>query len=165
MDTLLTELPTVTQIVGSWSADHFNARGIHSAVFSLLGAVGFIAMVTLPVDSYQHRYGCLILASAGSFACVPPMLGWLSSNVYSTASVGLAIAINVSVGGGIGQIPGVWIYPKEEAAWGYPTGHWTNAAMLLMVSVGAVGLRVWYGYKNRKFLRESNGQEVRLFRL
>ncbi|EGO55036.1 hypothetical protein NEUTE1DRAFT_147682 [Neurospora tetrasperma FGSC 2508] len=155
----------VTQIVGSWSADHFNARGIHSAVFSLLGAVGFIAMVTLPVDAYQHRYGCLILASAGSFACVPPMLGWLSSNVYSTASVGLAIAINVSVGGGIGQIPGVWIYPKEEAARGYPTGHWTNAGMLLMVSAGAVGLRVWYGYKNRKLLRESNGQEVRLFRL
>lgn len=93
------------------------------------------------------------------------MLGWLSSNVYSTASVGLAIAINVSFGGGIGQIPGVWIYPKEEASRGYPTGHWTNAGMLLMVSAGAAGLRVWYGYKNRKLLREANGQEVRLFRL
>lgn len=164
-DTPLTEIPTVTQIVVSWSADRFNARGIHCAVFALIGAVGFIALVTLPVDAYQHRYGCLILASAGSFACVPPMLGWLSSNVYSTASVGLAIAINVSVGGGIGQIPGVWIYKKEEAARGYPTGHWTNAGMLLMVAAGAAGLRVWYGYKNRRLLRESNGQEVRLFRL
>ncbi|KAH7627835.1 major facilitator superfamily domain-containing protein [Sordaria sp. MPI-SDFR-AT-0083] len=155
----------VTQILVSWSADHFNARGIHSAVFALIGAVGFIALVSLPVDAFQHRYGCLILASAGSFACIPPMLGWLSSNVYSTASVGLAIAINVSFGGGIGQIPGVWIYPKEEASRGYPTGHWTNAGMLLMVSAGAAGLRVWYGYKNRKLLREANGQEVRLFRL
>jgi hypothetical protein len=158
-------LPTVTQIVASYSADRFNARGLHSAVFALIGALGFIASAVLPADAYLHRYGCLIVASAGAFACIPPMLGWLTSNVYTTASVGLAIAINVSVGAGIGQIPGVWIYKADEKDRGYPTGHWVNAAMLLVVAVGAAGLRVLYGYRNRKMLRESGGQEVRLFKL
>ncbi|KAK3291999.1 major facilitator superfamily domain-containing protein [Chaetomium fimeti] len=155
----------VTQIVASYSADRFNARGLHSAGFALIGAVGFMASALLPPDAYLHRYGCLILASAGAFACIPPMLGWLTSNVYSTASVGLAIAINVSFGAGIGQIPGVWIYKAEERDRGFPTGHWVNAAMLWVVVVGAVGLRVLYGYRNRKMLRESGGREVRLYKL
>ena len=105
------------------------------------------------------------MASAGSFACIPPMLGWLTSNVYSTASVGLAIAINVSFGAGIGQIPGVWIYKAEESLQGFPTGHWVNAAMLWVVVVGGVGLRILYGYRNRKMLRESGGRAVRLYKL
>ncbi|KAK3314362.1 major facilitator superfamily domain-containing protein [Apodospora peruviana] len=156
----------VTQIFVSWSADHFNARGMHSAVFSLIGAIGFIASASLPPDAYLQRYGCLILAAAGAFACIPPMLGWLTSNVYSTASVGLAVALNVSFGAGLGQIPGVWIYKGDESVRGFPTGHWTNAGMLLFVSAGSFLLRFVYGYKNRKLLREAGpGQEVRLFKL
>ncbi|SPQ24866.1 93781f08-b3ff-4ee8-91bc-a4719d34cee2 [Thermothielavioides terrestris] len=155
----------VTQIVVAYSADRFNARGLHSAAFALIGAAGFIGSAVLPPDAYLHRYGCLIVATAGSFACIPPMLGWLTSNVRTTAAVGLAIAINVSIGAGIGQIPGVWIYKAEEQARGYPTGHWVNAAMLLVVAVGALGLRVLYGHRNRKLLRESGGQEVTLYKL
>ncbi|KAL2167667.1 hypothetical protein VTG60DRAFT_928 [Thermothelomyces hinnuleus] len=124
-----------------------------------------MASALLPPDAYLHRYGCLIVATAGSFACIPPLLGWLTSNVHSTASVGLAIAINVSFGAGMGQIPGVWIYKADESARGYPTGHWANAAMLFLVTLGALGLRVLYGYRNRKLLRESGGQEVRLYKL
>lgn len=95
---------TVTQILVAYSADHFNARGLHSAALALIGAVGFIASALLPPDAYLHRYGCLIVATSGSFACIPPMLGWLTSNLHTTASVGLAIAINVSFGAGLGQM-------------------------------------------------------------
>ena len=93
------------------------------------------------------------------------MLGWLTSNVYSTASVGLAIAINVGFGAGCGQIPGVWIYKADEKARGYPTGHWTNAGMLLFVAAGCLALRVMYGRRNARMAREAGGGEVRLFRL
>lgn len=156
----------VVQIIVSYSADRFNARAFHTAFFALVGAIGFMASAALPPDAYLQRYGCLILAAAGAFACIPPMLGWLTSNVYSTASVGLAVALNVSFGAGCGQIPGVWIYKADEATRGFPTGHWTNAGMLLFVSVGSLLLRVVYGYKNRRLLREAApGQEVRLFKL
>ena len=156
----------MTQIVVAWSADHFNARGIHSACLALVGAIGFMASALLPPESYLERYGCLIVASAGAFSCIPPLLGWLTSNMFSTASVGLAIAINVSFGAGIGQMPGVWIYKLEEKSRGYPTGHWVNAAMLFLVVPGILGLRMFYGRKNRKLIEGSpEGQEVRLYKL
>ncbi|KAK0712944.1 major facilitator superfamily domain-containing protein [Lasiosphaeria miniovina] len=153
----------VVQLFVSYSADRFNSRGLHSAVVAFIGAVGFMTSALLDPKAYLQRYGCLILASAGAFSCIPPLLGWLTSNVYSTASVGLAVALNVGFGAGMGQIPGVWIYKSDEALRGYPTGHWVNAGMLFFVAVGSVALRLLYGYKNRK-LREG-GPDVRLFKL
>ncbi|KAL5360133.1 major facilitator superfamily domain-containing protein [Aspergillus floccosus] len=137
----------VVTTAAAWSADHFNSRGLHSAVFALIGAMGFLASAVLPPDAYLHRYGCLIVATSGAFACIPPLLGWLSANLTSTAGTGLAIALNVSFGAP-GQIVGVWIYKSDEKAKGYPTGHWTNAALLLFVCVGCVVLRLYYGWKN-----------------
>lgn len=162
---LLTSSLAVTQILVSWSADHFNARGFHSSALAFIGAFGFVASALIPPDQYLNRYGCLIVATCGAFACIPPLLGWITSNVHSTASVGLAIAINVSCGAGLGQIPGVWIYKAEESKRGFPTGHWTNAAMLFVVFVGSILLRLWYGRKNRQLLRESSDGNVRLFKL
>lgn len=101
----------------------------------------------------QSRYGCLIVAASGSFACIPPLLGWLSSNIFSTGGVGLAIAINIGIFGAPGQIAGVWIYKADEAKKGYPTGHWVNAGLLFFVAAGCVGLRVYYGMRNRGVMR------------
>ncbi|OJJ08558.1 hypothetical protein ASPVEDRAFT_57612 [Aspergillus versicolor CBS 583.65] len=138
----------VVTVAVAWSADHFNARGLHSAVFSFIGAMGFLASAVLPADAYLKRYGCLIVGSSGAFSCIPPLLGWLSSNIHSTAGAGLAIALNISFGAP-GQIVGVWIYKAEEAEIGYPTGHWTNAALLLFVCVGCVLLHLYYVVRNR----------------
>ncbi|KAF4158904.1 hypothetical protein CNMCM6069_003143 [Aspergillus lentulus] len=139
----------VVTTAAAWSADHFNSRGLHSALFSFIGAMGFLASAVLPPDAYLHRYGCLIVATSGAFACIPPLLGWLSSNLRSTAGTGLAIALNVSFGAP-GQIVGVWIYKANEAKRGYPTGHWTNAGLLLFVCAGCIMLRCYYGWLNRR---------------
>ncbi|KAF2640761.1 MFS transporter [Massarina eburnea CBS 473.64] len=137
----------VVSIVTAWSSDYFNARALHSAVLSIIGAVGFMASALLPADAYHARYGCLLVASSGAFSCIPPLLGWLSSNMHTTAAAGLAIALNVSFGAP-GQIVGVWIYKADEKDQGFPTGHWTNTAMLFMVAVGCVGLRLYYRRMN-----------------
>ncbi|KAK6076836.1 major facilitator superfamily transporter [Seiridium cupressi] len=113
----------VAQILVSWSADHFNARGLHCAGAAFVGAIAFLASAAAPANAYAGRYVCLIIGSAGAFSSIPPMLGWLTSNMWDTAATGLAVALNVSIGAGIGQIPGVWIYKSDEAALGYPTGH------------------------------------------
>ncbi|TVY17643.1 MFS transporter prlL [Lachnellula arida] len=156
----------VVTILVSWSADHFNARALHSAVFATIGAVGFMASALLPAHSYSARYGCLIVAASGAFSCIPPLLGFLSSNMFTTASAGLAIALSISFGAP-GQIAGVWIYKADEAEIGYPTGHWTNAGLLFFVTVGCVLLRLWYGWMNGKMIKAGVNEEVegrRLFR-
>lgn len=70
----------------------------------------FMTFLNLSAHTYvrYHRYGCLI-ATRGTFACIPPLLGWLLSNLCSTAGTGLAIALNVLIGAP-GHFVGVWIY-------------------------------------------------------
>ncbi|KAI1496842.1 major facilitator superfamily domain-containing protein [Biscogniauxia marginata] len=154
----------VISIINSWSGDRFNARGYHCAGAAAIGGAGFLASAVLPPMAYRSRYGCLIVGTSGAFASIPPMLGWLTSNTWSTASIGLAVALNVSIGAGLGQIPGVWIYKAEEAARGYPTGHGVNSAMLFFVSIGALGLRYYYGWKNKRFLSIApEGSSPRLY--
>ncbi|KAI2464962.1 MFS general substrate transporter [Annulohypoxylon bovei var. microspora] len=156
----------IFQILMSWSADHFNARGYHCAAAAVIGAAGFLASAVLPPDNFRGRYGCLIVGTAGAFGCIPPMLGWLTSNMWSTASIGLAVALNVSIGAGLGQMPGVWIYKADEAKKGYPTGHGVNCAMLFFVAIGALALRYYYGRKNRTLLNgASEGITPRLYKL
>ncbi|KAI4657037.1 uncharacterized protein J4E79_007652 [Alternaria viburni] len=142
----------VVSIVTAWSSDYFNARALHSAVLAAIGAIGFLASALLPAESFHARYGCLIVAASGAFSCIPPLLGWLSNNMHSTAAAGLAIALNVSWGAP-GQIVGVWIYKANEKERGYPTGHWTNFGMLVMVAVGCVGLRFYYQWRNKRLQR------------
>ncbi|USW53979.1 Putative MFS transporter superfamily [Septoria linicola] len=139
----------VVTVAVAASADHFNARGLHTAVFAAIGPVGFLASAVLAASAFAARYGCLIVAASGTFACIPPFLGWVSSNVFNTASVGLVIALNLSFGAA-GQILGVWIYTPDEKAAGYPTGHWINAGLLLFVVVGCLGLVVYYRLLNRQ---------------
>jgi MFS family permease len=144
----------VVSIITAWSSDYFNARALHSAVLSTVGAIGFLASALLPADAYHARYGCLIVAASGAFSCIPPLLGWLSSNMHTTAAAGLAIALNVSWGAP-GQILGVWIYKADEKAKGYPTGHWVNFGMLVMVALGCIGLRFYYQWRNKRMHRSG----------
>jgi len=82
--------------------------------------------------------------------------------MHSTSAAGLAIALNVSWGAP-GQILGVWIYKADEAKKGYPTGHWTNMAMLVMVAVGCVGLRSYYQWRNAR-MRTLGGEVAGMVR-
>ena len=118
-----------------------------------------MASALLPAHSYSARYGCLIVAASGAFSCIPPLLGWLSCNVFSTGAVGLAIALNISVGAP-GQITGVWIYKADEAKRGYPTGHWVNAGLLFFVAVGSLALMGYYRLLNGRIRRAGGGSET-----
>ncbi|KAG8630689.1 hypothetical protein KVT40_002308 [Elsinoe batatas] len=144
----------VVTLLVSWSADRTNTRALHSAALALIGAIGFMASALLPPKSYLSRYGCLIVGATGSFACIPPLLGWLSSNLHSTAAAGLAIALNISFGAP-GQITGVWIYKADEKLIGYPTGHWTNAGLLLFTSAGCIVMLFYYRWRNARLRAEG----------
>lgn len=52
---LLTVSADVVTIFVSWSADHYNARGLHTAGSALVGACAFMASALLPATSYQVR--------------------------------------------------------------------------------------------------------------
>ncbi|CAE6360433.1 unnamed protein product [Rhizoctonia solani] len=132
----------------SWFADTRNQRSLVSAGSMAVGAFAFLAQALLPQNAFKARFGFLCIAASGSFGSIPPLLGWLSTNVRGAGAVGLAIAINISMGG-TGQIIGVWIYKANEKP-GYITGHMTNFAMLLFGSMVVCGLRFYYTRQNQR---------------
>ncbi|KAF8698318.1 Major Facilitator Superfamily, partial [Rhizoctonia solani] len=105
----------------SWLADTKNQRSLVSAGSMAVGAFAFLAQALLPEKAFKARFAFLCLAASGSFGSIPPLLGWLSTNIRGAGAVGLAIAINISMGG-TGQIIGVWIYKANEKP-GYITGN------------------------------------------
>lgn len=147
----------------AFASDNYNARAFVSAACMVVGAAGFMASALLDPGRYIARYVCLIVACSGSFACIAPLLGWLSGNLHSTSAIGFAIALNVSFGGP-GQIVGVWIYRQDEQEQGYPTGHWVNVAMLLLGVVCVLVLREWYRRENREIEKGRRG-DVPLWKL
>ncbi|KAI5799925.1 putative MFS transporter [Geopyxis carbonaria] len=147
----------IVTLITALTSDRYSARAAHSACAMVVGAIGFLVSAVLPVHAYAGRYAALIVACAGSFASIPPLLGWLTGNLHSTSAAGLAIALNVSFGAP-GQIVGVWIYQADEKERGYPTGHWTNVGMLLLGAVAIVGLRAWYVRDNRRRKEEGGGE-------
>jgi hypothetical protein len=148
----------VVAITLSYSADHFNARGLHISIASLVGAVGWLAAGLLPHDSYTARYGCLCLAACGAFPVAPSMTNWVACNTPSLLTIPFAIALNNSCAG-IGQIIAQWIWRASEAESGYPTGNFTCAACGFFVAVVSMVLRFWYAKMNKRGDRDAGGRE------
>ncbi|KAG8710537.1 hypothetical protein FRC09_000083 [Ceratobasidium sp. 395] len=110
----------VATVFLSWLADKKKQCSLVTGGSMLVGAFAFLAQALLPDHAFGARFGLLCVAASGSFASIPPLLGWISANVRGTGAVGIAIAMNVSMGG-LGQIIGVWIYKANEKP-GYFTG-------------------------------------------
>ncbi|CAM1508741.1 Fc.00g055890.m01.CDS01 [Cosmosporella sp. VM-42] len=131
----------------AYSADRFNSRGLHIAGATFLSGVGFLTCTLLPADAYAKRYGCLYLIACGAFPSASPMVGWVTCNVPSRRTIGLAAAINNGTVG-IASIISVWIWPAKDAARGFPTGNIVCSVASFLTTALVVGLRVYYGKMN-----------------
>jgi MFS family permease len=131
-----------------YSADRFNARGWHIMVSSVLGGAGWLTAGLLPPDAYISRYGCLMLCACGAFPSSGPLSAWVTCNVPSIVTMGIATALNNSAAGA-SQIIAQWIWKPDEAKQGYPTGNFVCAACSFATAIIAVCLRLHYGRLNR----------------
>lgn len=141
-----------------WSADKHNARGLHIAVASTIGGIGWLAAGLLPPDAYTTRYGMLFLCACGAFPSSGPLSAWVTCNVPAIATMAIATALNNSAAG-VSQIIAQWIWKADEELIGYPTGQFTCAAMSFATAVIALGLRWWYGRMNAGAVRDASGKE------
>jgi hypothetical protein len=142
----------------SYSADHFNARGWHITIASLIGGAGWLTAGLLPADAYVQRYGCLCLAAAGAFPVAPSLTNWVTCNTPSFLTLPLAIALHNSCAG-VGQIIAQWIWKNNERGQGFPTGNFVCAACSFLVAAIATVLRIWYHRMNTLERSDSRGSQ------
>ncbi|KAF2120999.1 major facilitator superfamily domain-containing protein [Lophiotrema nucula] len=140
----------------AWSADHFNARGLHAAVAAAIAGFGFLACSLLPAHAYSQRYGCLIVACCGVFPSCSPLVAWVTCNVPSSRTVGLAAALNNATVG-LASITAVWIWKADEASRGYPTGNIVCTVCSFVTAIGALSLRYHYGRMNTEGRMDVTG--------
>ncbi|KAH8105235.1 MFS transporter [Cristinia sonorae] len=148
----------VITVTVSWLSDKREARSWGAFISLLIASISFFVQGALPSESFKTRYGFLCMAVSFSFASIPPMLSWITANLRSTGATTLGVPLNVSIGQ-FGQIIGVYIFKATEAP-GYRTGHFTNAAFLVLGASTVLVLRTIYIQRNKAL-----GPEERRWRL
>ncbi|KAK0442022.1 MFS transporter [Desarmillaria tabescens] len=136
----------VATVVVSLVADRYRTWSMCAMVSMVLAGMTFIIHGSLPPTSFKARYAMLCLGTMFSYAGNPSLLAWLTGNLRDTNATTLAIPVNVAFGAA-GQMIGIFIYKSSEAP-GYPTGHFTNGAALLVGALGVGILRVIYKRRN-----------------
>ncbi|KAK0239389.1 MFS transporter [Armillaria nabsnona] len=132
----------------SWVADRYRIWSMCGMVSMVLAGLTFIIHGSLPPTSFKARYAMLCLGTMFSYAGNPSLLAWLTGNLRDTNATTLAIPVNLAFGAS-GQMIGIFIYKSSEAP-GYPTGHFTNGAVMLVGAVGVGILRIIYKRRNRE---------------
>lgn len=165
-DSIFAQLMTVPPwVVGyfvslflGYSADRFNARGLHVFAASTIGGIGWLSAGLLPADAYKSRYGMLFLCACGAFPSTGPLSAWVTCNVPSFATLAIATALNNSMAG-ISQLIAQWIWKDSEELQGFPTGNFTCAAMSFITAGIALSLRFLYGRMNKQKVKDTTGND------
>ncbi|KAL2811556.1 hypothetical protein BDW59DRAFT_167987 [Aspergillus cavernicola] len=144
----------VISMLLAWSADRFNARGLHVSLAGVLTGTGFLAGRLLLAGAYLPRYGCLIVASCGAFPSAAPLTAWVTCNAPSSRTLGLAAALNNSMVG-LASILALWIWRAAEADRGYPTGNTVCAVAGFLTAALALILHFFYKRENRKAMGQT----------
>ncbi|KAK0442028.1 MFS general substrate transporter [Desarmillaria tabescens] len=143
----------VATVATSWLSDRYKAWSKCGVVSMTLAGVTFIvqgmprSLCVLPPTSFKARYALLCLGLMFSFMYSPSLSVWFTGNLRDTNATTLAIPISAACGT-VGQVVGIFIYRPSEAP-GYPTGHYTNAALLFTGAIGTQVLRMIYTKRNR----------------
>jgi len=124
---------------------------------SIVGGVGWLTAGLLPHDAYLSRYGCLMLCACGAFPSSGPLSAWVTCNVPSIVTMGIATALNNSAAG-VSQVIAQWIWKPDQAERGYPTGNFVCAACSFATAIIAVSLRLKYGRMNSVGAKDAHGE-------
>ncbi|OJI96491.1 hypothetical protein ASPVEDRAFT_23500 [Aspergillus versicolor CBS 583.65] len=144
----------VISLLLAWSADRFNARGLHVCLAGVLTGTGFLASRLLPAEAYLARYGCLIVASCGAFPSAAPLTAWVTCNAPSTRTLGLAAALNNSMVG-LASILALWVWSSAEEDRGFPTGNTVCAVAGYCTAGLALVLHFFYVRENKRAGRDQ----------
>ncbi|KAI8994963.1 major facilitator superfamily domain-containing protein [Pilobolus umbonatus] len=149
----------VVTIAVAMHADRQGERGFHVAFPAMIGAVGYIVLISVSHRGPVARYIATCVAVSGVFAHVPPMLSWITSNIGGHTKRGVATAFIISVGN-IGGIIAGQIYRSNDKPY-YTRGNCIACALIVCVAIVALVFKYVLLRENRR--RDSlTEEEVRI---
>ncbi|KAI0314570.1 MFS general substrate transporter [Amylostereum chailletii] len=131
----------------SWAADRYERWSMPALVCLALSGVLFIVEGAIPPTHLVARYVVLCFTASFAYACNPLLLNYLTVNLHGTSAMTLGVPMNVTLATA-GQIIGLFIYKPNEVP-AYHTGHFTNAAFMLLGAAIVALLRIIYSRRNK----------------
>jgi hypothetical protein len=139
---------TIFVVIISWSSDHFKERGFHIIGCALTSFLGFIILSFAP--SVGARYFGLLVAAAGTYSTVPPVMAWITNNKDGDVAVASSVAI-VSSFANIGALFTTFAlysaWPSDAPR--YIGSNMINGGAMLLTAMSAAWLKYTYSKKNR----------------
>ncbi|PYI11426.1 MFS general substrate transporter [Aspergillus sclerotiicarbonarius CBS 121057] len=133
-------------IATTWLADRIQQRGLVIALFSLIGAVGYVLLATC--TSVGMRYFGVFLAAIGVFPSIANILPWVLNNQGSDSRRGMGIVI-LNIIGQCGPFLGTNVFPSSDAP-RYIRGQSICAAFMFFTVILALSLRTLLVWENRR---------------
>ncbi|EXJ94342.1 hypothetical protein A1O1_02736 [Capronia coronata CBS 617.96] len=134
----------VSILFWAFLGERYNRRGYPIAACSLVGAIGFLLLITLTENKVRMFAACLMVA--GVFPAIPLILSWTTANIagYTKRSAAIAMVNIVAQCTGIG---GNQAYSDPPI---YRKGNASAMALCFLLGVCALA-QIWYAkYLNKK---------------
>ncbi|KAF9180726.1 hypothetical protein BGZ51_005914 [Haplosporangium sp. Z 767] len=154
-------------ILAAFSSDRYRERGLHYAIPTFLGCVGYILLIVTKDSSTITRYVSLTITATGVFSAVPSMLSWFTTNIGGHTKRGVATAAIISFGN-IGGALGGQLYSSADIANGFVRGHTICAIMMAVSGVLTLIMKYLLIRENKRrdnltpeeFAREADGEDL-----
>lgn len=163
---LMTVPPLASSFIGmilvAWKSDRMRDRGRWIALLTLIGAVGYVLLLTVPVPGL--RYFAVFLVSWGSLyffpgydslndsPALPLTLAWISGNCATETKRSLGLSVAVSMGNTI-PIALPWAF-SLTAAPRFFVGYAVCTGLLVFACVLSLVLHWYCLWENGKMDRE-----------
>ncbi|KAF8458798.1 MFS general substrate transporter [Kalaharituber pfeilii] len=121
-------------------SDRHKSRGVPLFIFTLIGMVGYILLLSTPADLQGVKYFATFLVAVGVFVASGLNIPWLGNNLRGQMFRATGSAVQVAVGQ-LGGIAGAYIYRQPNAP-RYFLGHGLALGFLGMAAV--VTVVQWY---------------------
>ncbi|GAA5862509.1 hypothetical protein JCM8547_002088 [Rhodosporidiobolus lusitaniae] len=132
-------------------SDKLNHRGSFFAACTTIGGVGFVLMC-IPSEVGVRYFGTFVCAS-GLYAAVPLVFVWLMNNNGDESRRGAGLALFGTIGQ-LGPLPGLTLYPADEAP-RYYRGMFASAGVLWLAAGLAILTQFWLRRVNKRRDREA----------
>ncbi|KAI0689935.1 MFS general substrate transporter [Cerioporus squamosus] len=132
--------------ITAYMTDRLQSRGPFVAAGSLMGAVGYVMLLT--VTNNHVRYFATFWITSGTYTVNNAIIAWFAHNLGSETKRATGIPLYMVIGQ-CGAVLGSHLYPLTEGP-RYITGFSVNCALDILAAVVALVLTVSYRLENRR---------------
>ncbi|RPD75573.1 MFS general substrate transporter [Lentinus tigrinus ALCF2SS1-7] len=132
--------------ITSYMTDRLQSRGPFVAAGSLIGAIGYVLLLT--VTSNHARYFATFWITSGTYTVNNTIIAWFAHNLGSETKRAAGIPLYMVIGQ-CGAVLGSHLYPLTEGP-RYIVGFSVNLALYALATAVALVLTVSYRLENRR---------------